>query len=98
MIRLLPILLLSLSLAVALAASGQQQPETSSTSSHTLQSDDPVANPGRPTVSTPATLTPVGYIQFETGFLGATHSPAFSSQSNLNEVMKFSLSRRIELL
>jgi hypothetical protein len=29
------------------------------------------ANPGRPTVSTPATLTPPGYLQFETGSLGA---------------------------
>ncbi|MGH9519186.1 MAG: hypothetical protein ACRD2D_06030, partial [Terriglobales bacterium] len=28
---------------------------------------DAVANPGRPTVSTPATLTPVGYLQFENG-------------------------------
>jgi len=34
----------------------------------TAQSDTPElpeANPGRPTVSTPATLTPVGYLQFE---------------------------------
>lgn len=60
--------------------------------------DEPVANPGRPTVSTPATLIPVGYLQFETGFLGATHSPEFSSQASLNEVVKFSVSRRIELL
>ena len=60
--------------------------------------DEPAANPGRPTVSTPATLTPVGYLQFETGFLAATHSSEFSSQSSINEVMKFSVSRRIELL
>jgi hypothetical protein len=32
------------------------------------QPDEPEANPGRPTVSTLATLTPVGYVQFETGF------------------------------
>ena len=37
--------------------------------------DEPAANPGRPTVSTPATLTPVGYLQFETGVQGARHSP-----------------------
>jgi Putative MetA-pathway of phenol degradation len=60
--------------------------------------DEPVANPGRPTVSTPATLTPVGYFQFETGFLEATHSPEVSSQASVNEVMKFSVSHRIELL
>jgi hypothetical protein len=60
--------------------------------------DGPVANPGRPTVSTPATLTPVGYLQFETGFLQAAHSPEVSSQASVNEVMKFSVSHRIELL
>jgi hypothetical protein len=77
---------MSLFVAVALSATAQQPP------------DDAVANPGRPTVSTPATLTPVGFLQFETGFLRATHSPEFSSQSSFNEVVKFSLSRRIELL
>jgi hypothetical protein len=60
--------------------------------------DDPTANPGRPTVSTPATITPVGYLQFETGFLGAWHSPEFSSRESVNEVIKFSISRRFELL
>jgi hypothetical protein len=60
--------------------------------------DEPSANPGRPTVATPATLTPVGYLQFETGFLGAWHSPEFSSQPSFNEVMKFSVHRRIEFL
>ena len=34
----------------------------------------PEANPGRPTVSNPATLAPVGYLQFETGTLRATGS------------------------
>ena len=57
----------------------------------------PDANPGRPTVSTPATLTPVGYLQFETGFLGADHSPEFSSLYNLNEVVKLSVAPRLEL-
>src|SRR3989454_10393851 len=56
------------------------------------------ANPGRPTVSTPATLVPVGYPQFETGVLGATHSPEFSSRFGLNEVIKLSVARRLELL
>lgn len=60
--------------------------------------DEPEANPGRPTVSTPATLTPVGYLQFETGGLGAKHSPEFSSRYGLNEVMKLSLASRLELI
>jgi hypothetical protein len=56
------------------------------------------ANPGRPTVSTPATLTPVGYLQFETGVLGAEHSPDLPNQVSFNEVMKFSVNPRVELL
>ena len=60
--------------------------------------DEPDANPGRPTVSTPATLTPVGYLQFETGALWANHSGEFSSRTALNEVMKLSVVRRLELL
>jgi hypothetical protein len=61
-------------------------------------SDPPSANPGRPTVSTPATITPVGYLQFETGFLPASDSPEFSSRQGVNEVLKFSVSHRFELL
>lgn len=83
---LLPLFLAASLIAGAKIAAAQQTP------------DDPAANPGRPTVSTPATLTPVGYLQFETGYLHATDSPEFSSQSNLNEVAKFSVSRRLELL
>jgi len=60
--------------------------------------DEPEANPGRPTVSTPATLTPVGYLQFESGFTGAGDSPEFSSRYSFNEVMKLSVTRRVELL
>jgi hypothetical protein len=60
--------------------------------------DVPVANPARPTVSTPATLTPVGYLQFETGLLAAWHSPEFSSQTSFNEVIKFTVSRRVQFL
>jgi hypothetical protein len=56
------------------------------------------ANPGRPTVSTPATLTPTGYLQFETGVLGAEHSPDLPNQISFNEVMKFSENERVELL
>lgn len=63
-----------------------------------VATDDAVANPGRPTVSTPAAITPVGYFQFETGVMGAWTSPEFSSQFNFNEVIKFSVSRWIELI
>ena len=61
-------------------------------------SQEPDANPGRPTVSTPATLTPVGYLQFETGGLWADHSGEFSSRTSINEVIKLSVAPRLELL
>ena len=60
--------------------------------------DGPEANPGRPTVSTPATLTPKGYLQFETGILGASTSPEFSSRFGPNEVIKLTVFPRLELL
>jgi hypothetical protein len=60
--------------------------------------DDPIANPARPTVSNPATLTPVGYLQFETGILGATDSPEFATRYEWNEVVKLAVSRRLEFV
>ena len=57
----------------------------------------PEANPGRPTVSTPATLTPVGYIQFENGTLFAEDSPEFSKRTGIGQVTKLSVLPRLEL-
>lgn len=68
---------------------GQSQPQAQ---------EEVTANPGRPTVSTPATLTPVGYFQFETGILGAQHSGEFADRTGINEVMKFSATKRLEFL
>lgn len=56
------------------------------------------ANPGRPTVSNPATLTPVGYLQFESGLLGASHSPEFSRRGAFNEVIKLAISPRLQFV
>ena len=58
----------------------------------------PEANPARPTVSTPATLTPVGYLQFETGALIAQTSPEFSDLWNINEVIKVTVHPRLQLI
>jgi hypothetical protein len=60
--------------------------------------DGPTANPARPTVSNPATLTPVGYLQFETGVLGATDSPEFDTRYEWNEVVKLAVSHRLEFI
>jgi len=58
----------------------------------------PDANPGRPTVSTPATLTPVGYLQFESGGLYARHSGEFSTRFEVNEVVKLAVHERLQAL
>jgi hypothetical protein len=57
----------------------------------------PEANPGRPTVSTPATLTPVGYLQFENGTLFAEDSTEFSKRIGIGQVTKLSVLPRLEL-
>src|SRR4029077_3200816 len=62
------------------------------------QIDEPAANAARPTVSNPATLTPVGYVQFETGILGGSDSPEFSRRCEWNEVIKLAVSRRLEFI
>jgi hypothetical protein len=74
------------------------QPATKSASESGDDSDEPEANPARPTVSNPATLTPVGYLQFETGTLGATDSPEFSTRYEFNEVIKLAVTRRLEFI
>jgi len=58
----------------------------------------PAANPGRPTVSTPATLTPAGYLQFESGVLGAQRSPEFADRTAFNEVIKFAPLSRLQFI
>jgi len=70
----------------------------SAVSAQTDAPEEPDANPGRPTVSTPATLVPDGYLQFETGVLGAADSAEFSARYGLNEVMKLTVAPRLELL
>jgi len=57
----------------------------------------PDANPGRPTVSTPATLAPVGYVQFENGALFAEDSTQFSKRIGIGQVTKLSVLPRLEL-
>jgi hypothetical protein len=97
MIRMLSLLLLLLA-AVAIPAAAQQGTGTPKMAEEAGQREEPAANPGRPTVATPATLTPVGYLQFESGFLGASDSPGLSSQYSFNEVMKLTVTPRLQFL
>lgn len=61
-------------------------------------SEVPEANPARPTVSTPATLTPSAYLQFENGVLSATNSPEFSKRFGIEQVTKLALDPRVQVL
>jgi len=62
------------------------------------QDDVPEANPARPTVATPATLTPVGYLQFENGVQYAADSAEFSSRVGINQVTKLTVHPRLQFL
>src|SRR5271170_6848511 len=62
-----------------------------SVAAQTITDPVPEANPARPTVSTPATLTPIGYLQFETGSLGAATSPEFDTRISINQVTKLTV-------
>ena len=61
------------------------------------QRQTPTANPARPTVTNPATLPPVGYLQFEQGYLGSVDSPVTASQYGLNFVAKTAVHPRLML-
>lgn len=61
-------------------------------------SEVPEANPARPTVATPATLTPIGYLQFENGVQYAADSPEFSSRLGINQVTKLTVMPRLQFL
>lgn len=87
-------------LFVLACASAQLHGQTGkqATDAVSQDADAPVANPARPTVSTPAALPPAGYLQFETGTLNAWTSPGVSFQTSLNEVAKVALTKRFEFL
>jgi hypothetical protein len=89
---------MALALAFARTATAQDQDNSSKNPATSAPQEEVEANPGRPTVATPATLTPVGYLQFESGVLGAWNSPGVTSQFSVDEVIKFSVNRWIQFL
>jgi hypothetical protein len=58
------------------------------------QSDVPAANPGRPTVTNTALLPPVGYVQFEQGYMGSLGSPTTGAQYGAVSTWRTALSER----
>lgn len=49
-------------------------------------------------MATPATLTPVGYLQFENGGLYASDSGEFVTQASINQVTKLAVNSRLQFL
>ncbi len=80
-----PLYLLPLA-CVTLAATPGHGQETDNT---------PTAVPARPTVTNPATLPPVGYLQFEQGFVQASSSPGLNHQFSLGQSTKLAIHPRI---
>ncbi len=66
-----------------------------STALSTGRAQTPAANPARPTVTNPATLPPVGYLQLEQGYLGSFDSPVTDSQHGVNLVAKTAVHPRL---
>jgi hypothetical protein len=62
------------------------------------QQPEITANPGRPSMSTSALLTPIGYAQFENGVLYAAGSAEFSKRGALEETMRVTLTQRVQLI
>lgn len=60
--------------------------------------ETPECNPARPTIATPATLTPVGYLQFENGGQYASGSQEFATQASANQVTKLTVHPRFQFL
>jgi hypothetical protein len=84
--------------AVSTCAFAQSNSGNNTQQSAQQEDDVPEANPARPTVATPATLTPVGYLQFENGILYAADSPEFSSRLGINQVTKLTVNSWLQFL
>jgi hypothetical protein len=62
------------------------------------QQPEITANPGRPAMATSALLTPVGYVQFESGMLFAADSAGFSNRSGDEETMRVTVSSFLQFI
>ncbi len=78
---------------------GGQTPVQIDNAESNSKSDDsqiPEANPARPTITNPAHIPPVGYLQFEQGFLEAIRSPDGPvHQFSLNQATRLSVHPRL---
>jgi hypothetical protein len=71
------------------------QIDNAASTSHPDDVQIPEANPARPTISNPAHIPPVGYLQFEQGFLQAGTSSGLAGQFSLVQTMRLSVHPRL---
>lgn len=83
---------------VALLLIGVARTAGAQTAAPPPPADEPAANPGRPTIATPATLTPVGYVQLENGILVGHKSEEFKTLFNINQVTKLAVHPRLQFI
>src|SRR5262245_36782803 len=82
----------------ALLVAGMARAAFAQTASPPVQPEEPAANPGRPTIATPATLTPVGYVQLENGILIGHTSEDFKTLFSINQVTKLAVHPRLQFI
>jgi hypothetical protein len=90
------ILLLFTNLPIAHAQS-TPAPSAAPASAAPDDTQTPAANPGRPTISNPARIPPVGYLQFEQGINQASGSPGLGGQFGPVQSIRFSVHPRLML-
>ena len=84
--------------AIGLVLAALTRTASAQTSTPQPSPEDPRANPGRPTISAPATLTPVGYLQLENGVLFGRLTHGGSSLTALSQVTKLAVTSRLQLI
>ena len=62
------------------------------------QQPEITANPGRPSMSASALLTPIGYAQLENGVLYAAGSAEFTSRSAAEETVRITVTPRVQFI
>lgn len=97
-LALLAILIAGTAFVTGPALRAQTAPDSSKNPTSARIADDaqvPAANPARPTVTNPATLPPVGYLQLEQGFVQANGSPQNDRQFSINQTTKLAIAPRL---
>lgn len=86
-----------LAASFATGAYGQTPVQVDNTLSTAKPGDPetPEANPARPTVTNPAHIPPVGYVQLEQGFVEAHATPGLASQTGLSQTTKLAVHPRL---